>query len=567
MTTPLSGSPLPRGDRAYEERRPAAVAIPDGYSPRRLPILVAPEDDEAATSWLRRFAHRYGLTTRALLRELEIPTSAWSPARVSAHVAQHSELITDMTGLTHERAQYIRAGLVSTVVSEFGAHWERSGKSSELMPLDSSYCPECLAEHGYWNSTWTLPLHRVCVEHAILMPTTCPSCTETPWTGTSWPNSTDPNWACPQHDHGPRTSRTRRAYCGKDLRDVECRRVAAGTVDAQRWILELARRAADLSSTHAFGGQHFSTREYFDAAVMLGPPIDSYRAASDPDAAGFDRLRIIKSVLQDKDVYAAQSLAVEQRILAPARWLLREGRDLPKTRTNQVIGHLAITPLRHSLSPTAQLTFRVASGRARYPATDEVPNTCLPITSIPQVHWTGFNDYTTAQDRAVFSMLLARSGSARPWGHIAFALGLPHKFSRYPPILIRQLKRREEWTEILDRIEDQTQHLLDSPPPIDYHRRRLHLANPDLAISVARILRTTRRFAIVTPHALATAIWEVYTGGATEFAIDALCFENADDADLCLARTLVREEWSSIRSNDLLPDLGFGEGPLEWHPP
>lgn len=110
---PLSGSPLPRGERTDAEQLPSAIAIPDGYNPRRLPILVAPRDDETAPSWLRRFGHRYGLTARALLRELGIPTSAWSPTRVSAHIAEHSDLIVDTVGLPDERARYLRAGLIS----------------------------------------------------------------------------------------------------------------------------------------------------------------------------------------------------------------------------------------------------------------------------------------------------------------------------------------------------------------------------------------------------------------------------------------------------------------------
>ncbi|EON30351.1 hypothetical protein GTC6_23037 [Gordonia terrae C-6] len=164
-------------------------------------------------------------------------------------------------------------------------------------------------------------------------------------------------------------------------------------------------------------------------------------------------------------------------------------------------------------------------------------------------------------------MLLARSGTARPWGHIAFALGLPHEFSRYPPLLIRQIKRSGDWTDTLDQIENQTRELLTGPPPIDYHRRRLQLANPDLTISIARILSTSRTFRAVTPHALAVAIWEVYTGGAAEFATESLYSEDSNDGDLSSARNLVREQWSTIRSNSLLPDLGFGEEPLEWRPP
>ncbi len=66
---------------------------------------------------------------------------------------------------------------------------------------------------------------------------------------------------------------------------------------------------------------------------------------------------------------------------------------------------------------------------------------------------------------------------------------------------------------------------------------------------------------------LAVAIWEVYTGGAAEFATESLYSEDSNDGDLSSARNLVREQWSTIRSNSLLPDLGFGEEPLEWRPP
>ncbi len=239
----------------------------------------------------------------------------------------------------------------------------------------------------------------------------------------------------------------------------------------------------------------------------------SCQAASDPDAACLEQLLKVKSILCEEDVHAAHSLAVEQSVLTPGTWLLRDGRDLPRSRTNAVIGHLAITPLAEKLSPTAQLTFRVASGCARYPTAHEIPGNHIPLSSIPQVHWTGFRDYTTAKDRAVLSMLLARSGTARPWGHIAFALGLPHEFSRYPPLLIRQIKRSGDWTDTLDQIENQTRELLTGPPPIDYHRRRLQLANPDLTISIARILSTSRTFRAVTPHALAVAIWESTPAG------------------------------------------------------
>ncbi|APV39862.1 hypothetical protein PFAS1_11085 [Pseudomonas frederiksbergensis] len=41
---------------------------------------------------------------------------------------------------------------------------------------DKKYCPNCLAEHGYWREAWDLTLVTTCTVHNLVLKSTCPEC-------------------------------------------------------------------------------------------------------------------------------------------------------------------------------------------------------------------------------------------------------------------------------------------------------------------------------------------------------------------------------------------------------
>lgn len=147
-----------------------------------------------------------------------------------------------------------------------------------------------------------------------------------------------------------------------------------------------------------------------------------------------------------------------------------------------------------TMSPTMQLTFRVASSRPRYPEDGVIwPAAVMParqhetqLAWIPQTHWPGALPVEVTGDnyqgRAVASMLFARLGNTRSWQHIAIDLGLPAEFRFRPAARVRTLHRGRRWWDHLVGLEALFATLGAAPPPINYQQLRRVCADPALVL-------------------------------------------------------------------------------------
>ena len=247
---------------------------------------------------------------------------------------------------------------------------------------------------------------------------------------------------------------------------------------------------------------------------------------------------------------------------------------------NPLLAAIRLRSLEDVLSPTAQLTFRLASSMPRYP--EPIPR-CraeeirswpgqVPLEAIPQVLWPGtLTPWIEDNDipaRSAAAMLLAKIGSTRAWSLIALDLGLPAAFATTPSALVTRMRRDGTWRALLRALEDLATNLADSPPPIDYSARRWAAAPALIEKAVQSIKTDAAPRIMVDRDRLAGLLWQTYTGGdaryhpdyGTDAPLEAWNASRTHDAQVAELVERAGEELHRLAGH---PDYG----PLEWRPP
>lgn len=179
-----------------------------------------------------------------------------------------------------------------------------------------------------------------------------------------------------------------------------------------------------------------------------------WRLCADPRLL-LDSLAAAVAVLSEPDLAGAVGAADRHAPLGPDSALRRRPR-------NGLLAAVRVGAANQAgaLAPAMQLTFRVGSGRPRYPEPGvlwaDYPGSArggqLPLSAVPQLLWPGLLtdhladavlDNPGGSDpagsmvlaRACAAMFLARLGSTRSWRLIAIELGLPGWLAEYPPAL------------------------------------------------------------------------------------------------------------------------------------
>jgi TniQ len=151
------------------------------FSPRQLPIVLAPLPGEALDGWIEAYARRLLCTSAEFLDCVGLPRARAGQMLVDLLAAERDAL-THATGADHGTltAMTLRPfhGLAVTIRPTTRGlarppAWRRTA--------GSRYCPACLQTvGGRWPLAWRLPWSFACQEHGLLLLDTCPSCRARP---------------------------------------------------------------------------------------------------------------------------------------------------------------------------------------------------------------------------------------------------------------------------------------------------------------------------------------------------------------------------------------------------
>lgn len=449
------------------------------------------------------------------------------------------------------------------------------------------FCPQCLAESGgAWLRSWRRRTPAACPTHGVQLLVRCPECGAVPFSRSIWMTAATPAWICPQLAVQQPPSRRRRNRCGYDLRQAPTSPLGALEADT----LDRLSTSAEAAAAHSLepvdvAGFGVTARDHVDAILELIDDASELTLVLAPDATGRDRLlssaRLAFEVLDQPTAHAAADIADRHGLLDP------NGRHTPivtdasarRRPHNPLLAAIRLRSLENVLSPTAQLTFRLASSMPRYPESipwwpDQVQYWLeqVPLAVIPQVLWPGTLTPWIQDDdipaRAAAAMLLAKIGSTRAWSLIALDLGLPAAFATTPSALVTRMRRNGTWQPLLRALEDLAAKLADFPPLIDYSARRW-AAEPTLIEQAVQSIEIDAMPGItVDRDQLAVLLWQTYTGGdaryhldyGTNAALEARTTSRTHDA---LVGSLIERAAAELHHLTGQPD----HGPLEWRPP
>ena len=516
-------------------RPPRLRRVSGGYDIDRLPIQVPPQPGEHPVSWLRRWAHRYGMTPNQLLVAVGVPPAAGSLLGIAVHIDRHQDTLAAVAGVNEMPPPPPPSVAAHALSDQLLRYFRRYHRVSPRRPSEPRFCPLCLREDaGAWQSAWTCPLLLACPRHDVLLTRSCPRCGRSPFTHTLVGADTEP-WTCSLPALGDHVHRTHYQRCGHDLRTAAAMSLTSSQVGVQAMLLSQAEKAAtDPHGQVNRCGTAVGHRDLLEAWLeLLTEHLPrgnlSYRTSTDP-AVVLDSLTVVASVMAQPDPAGAQERASAAGLLHPAGKVTPVGPDraLNARPRNPLLGFIRLTSLRDRLPASSQLVFRVANDRPRYPGiwSDPAipPPGTTPLQWIPQQLWPDLLTPWVANDdyrgRAVAAMLLAKVGAARPWRLIAFELGLPAEVATYPAVFVRQLKRDGAWWPFLRALDQLADRLEADPPPINYQTRRWTAAMPaDLMSCISRardLLGDQAPWA--SPYLLTELFWQVYTGGDMRLA-------------------------------------------------
>ncbi|MGP5682214.1 TniQ family protein, partial [Brachybacterium alimentarium] len=415
----------------------------------------------------------------------------------------------------------------------------------------------------------------------------CPECGAVPFSRSIWMTAATPPWICPQLTGQQPPSRRRRNRCGYDLCQAPTSPLVAPEADA----LDRLKTAAEAAAAHSLqpvnvAGFGVTARDHLDAVLELIDERSDLLHVLTPGAPESDDLlssaQLAFEVLDQPTAHAAADIADRHGLLDP------NGRHTPivtdararRRPHNPLLAAIRLQSLEDVLSPTAQLTFRLATSMPRYPEPipwwpDQVQHWLeqVPLAVIPQVLWPGTLTPWIQDDdipaRAASAMLLAKIGSTRAWSLIALDLGLPAAFATTPNALVTRMRRNGTWQQLLKALENLATRLADSPPPIDYSARRWAAEPTLIEQAVQSIEIDTTPGITVDRNQLAVLLWQSYTGGDARYhpdygtnatPLEARTTSRTHDA---LVDSLIERAAAELHHLTGQPD----HGPLEWRPP
>lgn len=514
---------------------PALRTIVGGYDIYRWPIHVPRGDGESLAGWLRRLAHRYGITVTGVLAELGIDHRSQAqpdlPAMVSA----------DPTGFARAGLdppqQAARCSVIGAALDRLDAHYwsDIRCRRSPRWTRSSRFCPRCLAETQQWAETWQHPYHLACLNHGVLLEWRCPYCHAEPLAKPTWlAHGGHPN-ACHDFIDTP-TGKRYRARCGTQLSETPTVEAHPDLLGAQEWLWSVIASAAREKQVTVAGFDVPAVTAYEAAAEIisentLDPKICAIRFAEEHG------LQVAHLLLTQPSLRDAASVAAEvrgfnaQEGVAPIGPLFR----VKQRPRNAVLTAISLQQHQGQLTVGAELKFRVGTPAPCYPQAWQVKTTPLtpaaslpdlPMSSIPSTLWPGsitlgsaeldsHHGVDTPLGRAFAAIALARFASDRGWRLIAVNLGLPASCASTGARHWHAIDKAGHWPTYIHAISRLFELLHADPPPIDYQRRRITAQPAAIQAQGRRLLTDATR---EDRRGFGARLWTLYTGSEIQFA-------------------------------------------------
>ncbi|MFJ6141854.1 TniQ family protein [Kitasatospora sp. NPDC092286] len=346
---------------------------------RTLAIRVAPLPGESLDSWLEALARRNWVSTRALLRALELPHSQSATGR---------SLVTGMPAEALRRLEWqasLPAGsLESAVIAETFPAGSR--------PPRCRFCPQCLAGNGgRWPLRWWLPWTFACRLHQAVLHDICPDC------------GAVPRQRIPSQTHRHPPARCTSGACQTDLSAVPPLRLSADhpLLNTQHWIDDLLDRddptaatvLADLDActtwlARAVAPGDQARRGPLVERLWREAPALTHRARHAVQHGMIAHLA--QSVFQDSEVRAViaiQDLIAQRATLGITTSGLHPAKPV---RLSPPLQRRFLRALDSRLPASERLRFRSCTATARYPQPDS-RHAHARARHLPQVLWPGWS--------------------------------------------------------------------------------------------------------------------------------------------------------------------------------
>jgi hypothetical protein len=553
---------------------PSLRAIVGGYDIYRWPIYVPRRDGESLVGWLRRLAHRYGITAAGVLNELGVDHRSQVQPDLPTMVAA-DPIGFGRAGLERS-AQSPRCSTIGAALDRLDAHyWSRTRcRRSPRWSRGSRYCPACLAETGTWLETWQHPYHLACLTHGVLLEWRCPYCHAEPFAKPTWLAHDGTPTACHDFIDTPR-SRRYRDRCGTQLSETPTVEAHPDLLAGQEWLWSVIESAAREEQVTVAGFDVPAATAYEAAAEIitentLDPNVSDIRFAEQHG------LHVAHLLLTQPSLRDAASLTAEVRGFNPQEGVAPIGPlfRVQQRPRNAVLTAISLQQHQGQLTVGAELKFRVGTPTPCYPQAWRVTTTPLapvaslpdlPMSAIPSTLWPGsvtlgspeIDDQfgvDTPLGRAFAAIALARFASDRGWRLIAVNLGLPAHCASTGARHWHAIDKAGLWPTYVRAISRLFEQLHANPPLIDYERRRITAQPAAIRAQAWRLLPDARRG---DRRRFSASLWVQYTGGELQFAPAPL------------------HEWTTTddsETGEVIESAATGLGkptgePLAWQPP
>mgnify|MGYP001042371360 CR=1 FL=1 len=584
-------------------------SIPGDFDIDGPPLKTTVQPGESFAGWISRVAVRYDTPPRVLLEDaLEHPQQRVTSTRAMIKALTAAPDAAARLGVeTSDLDQWAEHTPLETAAIAYTAAYRTPTPRTRAA---HRYCPACLAnEAPYWRRSWAHPLTWVCVDHQLRLVTRCPECDREPFGTGAWVSRPVAVTECThrQPTTPRRNYRKIRRPCGADLRQAHARQVSEVEVQAQQLLHALAKHQHDrftmleslVTGTIAFDAFLELIADQAGAPATAGPLSSRH-------------IETTASILTAPTLKDAAAVLDEHDLLPP------HGHHAPIGSASRVSARphnpllAAIQLTRHAshLSPTAQLTYRTASGLPRYPNTapafrplnaDSPANRevrairsdfhlLLPERDLrrqepdpcwfPQALWPGaiptLDAVTSTADegpitRAAAALLAAKTGSLASWGDLALELALPRRATHTVTGMTRTLRRRGLWPDVIAEVDALVQRLQQTPPPINYRLRRV--VGDDTALMDLALQRASHQQGKAPTPAARRRFWELFTGGDIAFASTAIALDPHSPAyaQFVASRAAIDNDHSHVFATahgylTRLRHVAVG-GPLYWLPP
>lgn len=586
---------------------------------RALPIRVPPITGESLESWLEAWAYRNHTCFGDLLRAVGLRTpgaqqrsGTWNmqltprdAAAVSMATGIDRSTVAAMT-LDHYADRALRVNADTGAISR-AFPWSRA--------QGSRFCPECLADSGgRWQLSWRLGWTFACTTHHCLLADGCPHCGAVPRRRPHVDELTPQPGYCAH----PAVNSTGRgsARCGGALSTATVTRFAPNhpVLHAQRainTIIESATtsfgiyrntpvpRIAVLADIRAIAGRALAyatptdlqrampddliaaQHDIYDHAAQRSGPArpESKPGLAAPARAATAALGAVYAlhVLEQPDTATAGNvlrpivISARDRGIAVSATNIGWGKGISPALAGSQLA--ALGPL---LRPTDQLRYRIGTPVPSRPAAG-VDYAAALASRLPSMLWPGWSlrfVIPRCQHRqlrhalSVAVLLVSSRRNLHNAAELVHSTIDAHAISRG----LQQLRKHHSWTTIRAGIIAMHDHLKDSPPPIDYQRRRrLDYRNLLPDTTWEQVCRDTATPGVPPPHIRAARgfLYEQLTGSsaATTSGERARNTSRNDSDELVQYMTPELACALDEYAQAFLADKGIAGEPATWQPP